>query len=105
MTNPLRQAAVPRRTQQEICDDENSRRLADPEGRRDVHWYVHDGQAKIGWARQLGTGVTPPPAHIMERDRSTFTAHDWRQLNLYLESAGSSVRYRDDGTRMEVVDG
>jgi hypothetical protein len=35
-----------KRTQQEICDDWNARRE-----RMDVHWYVHDGQIKIGWVR------------------------------------------------------
>ena len=103
--NRLAEAPMARRGPEEICNDENSRRLADPEGRRDVHWYVHEGRVCIGWVRQLGTGNPQQPGHIMERDRSGFTAHDWRQLNLYLESAGSSVRYRDDGTRMEVVDG
>lgn len=43
----------------------------------------------------------PPVRHIMDRDRSSFGPADWRELNEHLEKMGSSVRYRDDGTRIE----
>jgi hypothetical protein len=42
-----------------------------------------------------------PPKHIMERDRSKFTANDWRELNAYLEGQGSRVRYSEAGERLE----
>jgi hypothetical protein len=42
----------------------------------------------------------PPIKHVMERDRSKFTAEDWRELNRYLAAQGSKVRYSDDGERM-----
>lgn len=100
MTNPLRNvAAEPRheRSAQEVCDAANARRLSDPKGRRDVHWYAHGDEWKIGWHPNY---VAPPrPAHIIERDRRGFTADDWNELNIYLASRGSPVRYRSDGSR------
>lgn len=42
----------------------------------------------------------PPVKHIMDRDRSTFTASDWAELSRYLEGKGSPVRYGSDGTRI-----
>jgi hypothetical protein len=45
-TNRLAEAPRAKRTQQEIVDDWNARRI-----RQDVHWYIHDGQIKIGWVR------------------------------------------------------
>lgn len=97
MANPLRTeatAAKPKRSQQEICADWNARRERD-----DVHWYIHEGQIKIGWERQLGIDC-PQPSHIMERDRKTFGIEDWAELNAYLEAMGSTVRYRADGERV-----
>lgn len=43
-----------------------------------------------------------PPKHIMDRDRSTFTPDDWAELSGYLASQGSTVRYREDGTKYTV---
>lgn len=42
----------------------------------------------------------PPKRHIMDRDRSEFTATDWAELNEWLESQGSVVRYSSDGRRL-----
>jgi hypothetical protein len=44
--------------------------------------------------------LPPPPKHIMERDRRGFTANDWAELNAYLESMGSPVRYAADGRKI-----
>lgn len=41
--------------------------------------------------------------HIADRDRRTFGPSDWAELNDYLETQGSIVRYRDDGTRYELA--
>lgn len=41
----------------------------------------------------------PPVKHIMDRDRSAFTAADWAELNRYLEGKGSAVRYGPTGER------
>jgi hypothetical protein len=103
--NRLAETTVaPKRSPQQICNDANERMLADPEGRRDVHWYVFEGRATIGWLRQLGT-VGHSSGHIMERDRSQFTAADWWHLSDYLEKQGSRVRYQSDGTRYEIEAG
>jgi hypothetical protein len=52
--------------------------------------------------REMSEALTMLPAkrHIMDRDRDTFTASDWAELNEYLESQGSVVRYASDGTKL-----
>jgi hypothetical protein len=52
--------------------------------------------------REMSEALTMLPAkrHIMDRDRDTFTASDWAELNEYLESQGSVVRYSSDGTKL-----
>lgn len=44
--------------------------------------------------------LPPPRKHVMDRDRSSFTAADWAELNEYLERQGSPVRYSSDGKRL-----
>lgn len=67
----------------------------------------------LSYGRHLTAALPAPPApegpppkkHVMDRDRSTFTADDWDELNKYLEWGGSPYRYRADGTRYEVDGG
>lgn len=47
----------------------------------------------------------PPKRHIADRDRSKFTADDWAELNIWLESQGAKARYRIDGTKYLVSSG
>lgn len=44
--NRLAETLRPKRSPEEVCADWNARRE-----RLDVHWYVHQGQIKIGWVR------------------------------------------------------
>lgn len=44
--------------------------------------------------------LPPPKPHIMDRDRRTFTAEDWAELNDHLERMGSPVRYAADGSKI-----
>lgn len=55
-------------------------------------------------AREYPAALPAPPTvkHIMERDRSNFTAADWAELNEHLEKQGSKVRYQPDGTRYTI---
>lgn len=43
-----------------------------------------------------------PPAkrHVADRDRSNFEPSDWAELNEWLESQGSVVRYSSDGKKL-----
>ena len=41
----------------------------------------------------------PVKRHIADRDRRTFKAEDWAELNEHLEKMGAGARYRPDGTR------
>lgn len=45
----------------------------------------------------------PPKRHVMDRDRSNFGPDDWAELNQWLESQGSRVRYDADGNKREAV--
>lgn len=47
--------------------------------------------------------LPPPRPHIMDRNRDTFTAADWAELNEHLERMGSPVRYFSDGSRHSVT--
>jgi hypothetical protein len=48
--------------------------------------------------------IAAPPLklHIADRDRRHFTAEDWAELNVWLESQRAAARYRSDGTRYAV---
>lgn len=50
------------------------------------------------YRRNLPAGP-PIHKHVMDRDRSQFTASDWQELNEHLERMGSAVRYRPDGSK------
>lgn len=50
-------------------------------------------------ARETRT-MLPSKKHIMDRDRSTFTASDWAELNEHLEKQGSPVRYSSTGAKV-----
>lgn len=43
-----------------------------------------------------------PKKHIADRDRRYFSADDWAELNVWLESQGATARYRTDGSRYTV---
>lgn len=49
--------------------------------------------------------ITGPPVkrHIADRDRRSFTADDWAELNQYLERMGAGARYRSDGSKYLVA--
>jgi hypothetical protein len=42
----------------------------------------------------------PFKPHIADRDRSKFKPEDWAELNQWLESQGSNVRYGSDGKKL-----
>lgn len=88
-------------SQQEICDFENSRMLADPKGRRDVHWYVHNGEIKIGWNYEPGNGPKPPSPDVMDRKGQPMSWADTEKLNARLAHLGAWARYRPDGSRYD----
>jgi hypothetical protein len=44
----------------------------------------------------------PVRRHIADRDRRTFKAADWAELNQYLEKMGSKVRYGPDGSKQVI---
>lgn len=62
--------------------------------------WQHRKRFEREWSQDQIEGPRPKP-HIADRDRRTFTASDWAELNEYLESMGSPVRYRADGTKFE----
>lgn len=43
--------------------------------------------------------IPPPKKHVADRDRRNFGPDDWAELNEYLASMGSVVRYGADGTK------
>lgn len=98
----------PRRTAQEWCDLGNQRLRGEipyADGRYEVrehlHWYIENGQPKLG----AKLNYRSPPdkrKHVAERDRSNFCTSDWAELNQYLESMGSQVRYGPDGEKSEL---
>jgi hypothetical protein len=44
----------------------------------------------------------PIKRHIADRDRRSFNADDWAELNEHLERMGATKRYRSDGTKYDV---
>ena len=64
---------------------------------------VFNDEIKIGWNYAPGLGPKVVSRDVMERDRSTFRAKDWDDLNIYLESRRSRVRYHANGTRYELA--
>lgn len=66
---------------------------------------VAENRRRESSIREIATPQIEGPApkrHIADRDRSTFTAADWAELNEHLERMGSPVRYASDGTRLAV---
>ena len=69
-----------------------------------VPTIIAETKEMMGWRRDavVNTQIAlPPPSkkHVMDRDRRTFVATDWAELNEHLEKMGSTVRYRPDGER------
>ncbi len=58
-------------------------------------------RAKMREYEQPQISGPPRKVHISNRDRSTFQAEDWAELNVYLERTGATKRYRSDGTRYD----
>ena len=56
-------------------------------------------RSRVREIEHLPEDALPQPKHIMDRDRSTFTAADWSELNAHLERMGSTVRYGPNGER------
>jgi hypothetical protein len=55
------------------------------------------------WIREHEQPALPGPPikrHIADRDRRNFTADDWAELNAWLESQGSTVRYGPEGKKL-----
>lgn len=108
-TNRLAKSAeqTPKRTAQEWCDIGNDRlagRIPYSDGRFEVrehlHWYVENGQPKLGAKLNYRPRNSDRHKHVMDRDRSNFGIEDWAELNEYLESQGSKVRYSPEGKKL-----
>lgn len=56
--------------------------------------------AKLASVEREMMALQPVRKHVMDRDRRHFTAADWAELNEWLASQGSPVRYSSSGEKV-----